>query len=56
MSNRRRDDNLVAIVKILAIVITVLVVLNASAHPLPGLRDVAAALPALADLVTAIRR
>jgi len=56
MSNRSHDHNLVAIVKILATVVIVIAVLIASAHPLPGLQDVAAVLPALVDLVTAIKR
>lgn len=50
LNNRRHDHDLIAIL------IIVIVVLKASTHALPGLRDVAATLPALVDLVTALMR
>jgi hypothetical protein len=50
MTNRSHDHDLIAIV------ILVIAVLIASVHPLPGLQAVAAVLPLLADLVTALRK
>jgi hypothetical protein len=50
MSNRSHQQNLVAIVVI------IIAVLVAAAHPLPGLRDITAALPGLVDLVTAFEK
>lgn len=50
LNNRRHDHDLIAIIVI------VIVVLKASTHALPGLRDAAAMLPALVDLVTALMR
>ena len=49
MTKRSQDRDVVVII---AIVVVVIAVLIASAHPLPGLRDIAAVLPALIDLVT----
>jgi hypothetical protein len=50
LNNRRHDHDLIAIL------IIVIVVLKASTHALPGLRDAAAMLPGLVDLVTALMR
>jgi hypothetical protein len=55
MSNRSHEQDVIAIVKIIAIVV-VIAILIASAHPLPGLRDITAALPALVDFVNAFRK
>lgn len=49
MSNRSHEQALIAIV------VVVIAILIASAHPLPGLRDIIAALPAIVDLVTVFR-
>jgi hypothetical protein len=67
MSNRSHEQDAIAIVKIIAIaivkivmiiaiVVVIIAILIASARPLPGLRDITAALPALVDLVTAFRK
>ena len=56
MSNRSHEQDVIAIVKIIAIVVVVIAILIASAHPLPGLRDITAALPALVDFVNAFRK
>jgi hypothetical protein len=61
MSNRSDEQDVIAIVKIVTIIaivaiVVVIAILIASARPLPGLRDITAALPALVDLVTAFRK
>jgi len=50
MPNQSHDHNLIATVTL------AIGVLIASGHPLPGLRDIAIVLPALVDLVTALRK
>ena len=59
MSNRSHEQDVIAIVKIVKIIaidVVVIAILIASAHPLPGLRDVTAALPALVDFVNAFTK
>jgi hypothetical protein len=53
---RAKLHHIVKIVTILAVVVVIIAILIASARPLPGLRDITAALPALVDLVTAFRK